>query len=137
MSDVHEALKNLVERLHDAARENLESITLYGSAARGDFHEAHSDLNVLCILRSLRAAQLARVSGVVKWWTTVQHQTAPLFFSAEELRQKRRAARSDVAQWSTISLRRKREQVVRPAGTARCTAHSSRSVPRENRPAPP
>jgi len=50
MSDVHEALKNLVERLHDAARENLESITLYGSAARGDFHEAHSDLNVLCIL---------------------------------------------------------------------------------------
>src|SRR5712671_2917419 len=87
MSDVHEALKNLVERLHDAARENLESITLYGSAARGDFHEAHSDLNVLCILRSLRAAQLARVSGVVKWWTTVQHQTAPLFFSAEELRQ--------------------------------------------------
>ena len=87
MSDVHEALKNLVERLHDAARENLESITLYGSAARGDFHEAHSDLNVLCILRSLRAAQLARVSGVVKWWTTVQRQTAPLFFSAEELRQ--------------------------------------------------
>jgi predicted nucleotidyltransferase len=87
MSDIHEALKNLVERLHDAARENLESITLYGSAARGDFHEAHSDLNVLCILRSLRAAQLARVSGVVKWWTTVQQQTAPLFFSAEELRQ--------------------------------------------------
>lgn len=87
MSEVHEALKNLVERLHGAARENLESILLYGSAARGDFHEAHSDLNVLCILRSLRAAELNRVSSVVKWWTTVQHQPAPLFFSAEELRQ--------------------------------------------------
>jgi predicted nucleotidyltransferase len=86
MSDVHEALKNLVERLHEAARENLESIILYGSAARGDFHEAHSDLNVLCILRSLRAAELGRVSPVVKWWTTVQRQPAPLFFSAEELR---------------------------------------------------
>src|ERR1700731_2289173 len=87
MADVHEALKNLVERLHEAARDNLESIILYGSAARGDFHEAHSDLNVLCILRSLRAAELASVSPVVKWWTTVQQQPAPLFFAAEELRQ--------------------------------------------------
>ena len=87
MGDVHEALKNLVERLHEAARDNLESIILYGSAARGDFHEAHSDLNVLCILRSLRATELARVSTVVKWWTSVQRQPAPLFFSPEELRQ--------------------------------------------------
>jgi predicted nucleotidyltransferase len=87
MGDVHEALKNLVERLHEAARDNLESIVLYGSAARGDFHDAQSDLNVVCILRSLRTAELARVSAVVKWWTTVQHQPPPLFFSAEELRQ--------------------------------------------------
>jgi predicted nucleotidyltransferase len=87
MVDVHEALKNLVERLHDAARDNLESVILYGSAARGDFHEVHSDLNVLCVLRSLRAAELVRVSPVVKWWTTAQHQPAPLFFASEELRQ--------------------------------------------------
>ena len=87
MADVHEALKNLVERLHEAARDNLESIILYGSAARDDFHEAHSDLNVLCILRSLRAAELSRVTPVVKWWTTSQHQPAPLFFTSDELRQ--------------------------------------------------
>jgi predicted nucleotidyltransferase len=87
MGDTQEALKNLVERLHEAARDNLESLILYGSAARGDFHEVHSDLNVLCILRSLRAADLARVSPVVTWWTTTQRQPAPLFFSAEELRQ--------------------------------------------------
>ena len=87
MGDVDEALKNLVERLHEAARDNLDSIILYGSAARGDFHEAHSDLNVLCTLRSLQTAELARVCPVVNWWTTVQHQPAPLFFSAEELRQ--------------------------------------------------
>ncbi len=85
MGDVQEALKNLVERLHEAAKDNLESIILYGSAARGDFHDAHSDLNVLCILRSLRAAELARVSAVVKWWTTAQHQPAPLFFAAFSL----------------------------------------------------
>ena len=87
MGDVQEALKNLVERLHEAARDNLESIILYGSAARGDFHEARSDLNVVCILRSLRATELARASAVVKWWTTAQHQPAPLFLSTEELRQ--------------------------------------------------
>jgi predicted nucleotidyltransferase len=87
MADVQEALKSLVERLHEAARDNLDSIVLYGSAARGDFHEQHSDLNVLCILHSLRVNDLARVSPVVKWWTMVQGQPAPLFFSAEELRQ--------------------------------------------------
>jgi len=87
MVDVHEALKNLVERLHEAARDNLESVILYGSAARGDFHEVHSDLNVLCVLRSLRAAELTRVSPVVKWWMTTQHQPAPLFFASEELQQ--------------------------------------------------
>jgi predicted nucleotidyltransferase len=87
MVDIHEALKNLVERLHEAARDNLESVILYGSAARGDFHEVHSDLNVLCILRSLRAAELMRVAPVVKWWTTAQHQPAPLFFASEELKQ--------------------------------------------------
>src|ERR1700686_2192870 len=87
MADVHEGVKNLVGRLHEAARDNLESIILYGSAARDDFHEAHSDLNVLCILRSLRAAELSRVTPVVKWWTTPQHQPAPLFFTSDELRQ--------------------------------------------------
>jgi predicted nucleotidyltransferase len=86
MAEVHEALKNLVERLHEAARDNLDSVILYGSAARGDFHEAHSDLNVLCVLRSARAAELARVAPVVKWWTGTQRQPAPLFFGAEELR---------------------------------------------------
>ncbi len=86
MRDVNEALKNLVERLHEAAGDNLESILLYGSAARGDFHEAHSDLNVVCTLRLLRVEDLARVAETVKWWTSVQKQPAPLFFTAEELR---------------------------------------------------
>ena len=87
MSNAHESLKNLVERLHEAARDNLESVVLYGSAARGAGHGPHSDLNVLCILRSLRTTDLDRVTQVVKWWTTAQHQPAPLFFSAAELRQ--------------------------------------------------
>src|SRR5258708_3963354 len=86
MADVHEALKNLVERPHEAARENPESIIFYRPPARDHFYNAHSDLNILCILRSLRAAELSRVTPVVKWWTTTQRQPAPLFFASEELR---------------------------------------------------
>jgi hypothetical protein len=85
MPESHEALKNLVERLHSAAGENLESVILYGSAARGDFHEARSNLNVLCVLRSLGVEHLSRISDVVSWWTA-QKQPAPLFFTADELR---------------------------------------------------
>jgi predicted nucleotidyltransferase len=86
MRDVDEALKNIVERLHEAVGENLESVVLYGSAARGDFHEVHSDLNVLCTLRALRVEDLARAAGIVRWWTSVQKQPPPLFFTGEELR---------------------------------------------------
>jgi hypothetical protein len=84
---MHELLKNLVERLHEAAGTNLESVLLYGSAARGDFRDGRSDLNVLCTMRSLDVQELARVAATVKWWTSVQKQPAPLFFTEQELRQ--------------------------------------------------
>lgn len=84
---MHEALKNLVERLHEAAGTNLESIILYGSAAGGHLAEVHADLNVLCILRSVALSDLQRVSGVVKWWTQTETQPALLFFTAQELRE--------------------------------------------------
>jgi len=84
---MHEMLKNLVERLHENAGANLESVTLYGSAAGGHLVEVHSDLNVLCTMRSLGVEELRRISGVVKWWTTTQHQPAPLFFTSQELRE--------------------------------------------------
>ena len=79
-------LTDLVSRMKEFAGENLESIILYGSAARGDFKEGHSDLNVLCVLRSVAARELARVTPVVHWWCKDQNEPAPLFFTAEELR---------------------------------------------------
>jgi predicted nucleotidyltransferase len=79
-------LSDLVTRMKEFAGENLESLILYGSAARGDFQEGHSDLNVLCVLRSLSARELARVAPVVHWWSKDQHEPAPLFFTAEDLR---------------------------------------------------
>jgi len=80
-------LTDLVSRMKEFAGENLESMILYGSAARGDHKEGHSDLNVLCVLRSVTARELARVTPVVHWWCKDQSEPAPLFFTAEELRQ--------------------------------------------------
>lgn len=79
-------LTELVNRLKELAAKNLHSVILYGSAARGDFHEEHSDINVLVILESLAAADLRRVAPVVQWWITEQREPAPLFFTEEELR---------------------------------------------------
>jgi hypothetical protein len=80
-------LRDLVSRMKEFAGENLESLILYGSAARGDFKEGHSDLNVLCVLRSVSARELTRVTPVVHWWSKDHNEPAPLFFTAEELRQ--------------------------------------------------
>ncbi len=80
-------LTELVKRLKEFAATNLECVLLFGSAARGDFREGHSDLNVACILRSLTVEELGRLAGVVKWWCVEQKEPAPLFFTHEELRQ--------------------------------------------------
>jgi predicted nucleotidyltransferase len=80
-------LAEFVKRLKEVAATNLQSVILYGSAARGDFHPEHSDLNVLCVLESLAVEELGRVAPVVRWWVTEQEEPGPLFFSAEELRQ--------------------------------------------------
>jgi predicted nucleotidyltransferase len=80
-------LTELVKRLKEFASTNLECVLLFGSAARGDFREGHSDLNVVCILRTLTVEELGRLAGVVKWWCVEQKEPAPLFFTHEELRQ--------------------------------------------------
>jgi predicted nucleotidyltransferase len=80
-------LTELVKRLKEFAASNLECVILFGSAARGDFREGHSDINVVCILRSLTVEELGRLAGVVKWWCVDQKEPAPLFFTHEELRQ--------------------------------------------------
>ncbi|HTQ59433.1 MAG TPA: nucleotidyltransferase domain-containing protein [Candidatus Solibacter sp.] len=86
MLSMEEKLTDLVNRMKELAGDNLESLILYGSAARGDFKEGHSDLNVLCVLRSLSARELTRVAPVVHWWCKNQNEPAPLFFTVQELR---------------------------------------------------
>lgn len=78
-------LNELVSRLKEAAGKNLESVILYGSAARGDFHPGTSDLNILCTLVSIDVNELHRLAPVVAWWTREIKEPAPLFFLTEEL----------------------------------------------------
>jgi predicted nucleotidyltransferase len=87
MAESDRKLTELVGRLKEAAHSNLEAVLLYGSAARGEFVEGHSDLNVLCVLGSLAAEELKRVAPVVNWWTGEHKEPAPLFFTEKELRE--------------------------------------------------
>ena len=78
-------LNELVSRLREAAGKNLESIILYGSAARGDYRPGASDLNILCTLVTIDVNELQLLSPVVSWWTQEMKEPAPLFFLTEEL----------------------------------------------------
>ena len=78
-------LTDLVSRLKNAAGSNLLSVILYGSAATGEFHPGHSDLNVLCIMQSLGRDDLSKLHDPSAWWAKKGHP-APLFFTLNELR---------------------------------------------------
>jgi len=79
-----QVLTDLVTRLEDAAGGNLLSVVLYGSAATGEFHEGHSDLNILCVMRNLGRDDLSKLHDVSDWWAKKGHP-APLFFTLNEL----------------------------------------------------
>jgi len=78
-------LNELVQKLKAAAGANLKGVVLYGSAAAGEFQPKHSDLNVLCLLERLDAAELEKLNPAAGWWAGKGHP-APLVFTPEELR---------------------------------------------------
>ena len=80
-------LGELVGRLKEAAGKNLESVVLYGSAARGTYRHGTSDLNVLCTLVAMDVHELQLLAPVVHWWTHEEKEPPPVFFLAEELQQ--------------------------------------------------
>jgi predicted nucleotidyltransferase len=76
-------LEEFVSRVQKAAGGNLSSVILYGSAAAGDFNPEFSNLNLLCILRDTRFADLSAIAPVVAWWRRQKHP-APLVMTWEE-----------------------------------------------------
>ena len=61
-------LQRLVEGLHAALGDDLVSVVLYGSAARGDYDAAASDLNILIVARDLTPEVLEHLSGPIRRW---------------------------------------------------------------------
>lgn len=77
-------LDKFVNQFEQAAGSNLLSVILYGSAATGEFHARHSDLNLLCLFDKLDAQALGRLNPLTRRWVRKGH-SAPLVFAASEL----------------------------------------------------
>jgi len=77
-------LADLVNRLKAAAPDNLKAVVLYGSAAAGEFHQGHSDLNVLCLVGRAQSADLEQLHAPAEWWVRQGH-LPPIVFTFDEL----------------------------------------------------
>lgn len=83
MSD--KALEKLVGKLKELYGSNLISVTLYGSAASGDYVKKYSDFNIMVVLKKLDFPELARANKLAIHWTK-QGNPPPLFFTPEIIR---------------------------------------------------
>jgi hypothetical protein len=78
-------IEEFVQRIRQAAGENLQSVILFGSAASGEFHDEFSNVNLLCVVREASYKALSAMAPTVKWWTR-QKRHVPLVLTTEELR---------------------------------------------------
>jgi hypothetical protein len=83
-TSLEKKLDEFVQRLKNAAAENLKAAVLYGSAVTGEFHAEHSDLNLLCVVERADPPLLEALHPVVQWWLGQGHR-APLVFTWDEL----------------------------------------------------
>ena len=81
---MNKLLDQLVGKLKAAAGSNLNAVVLYGSAAGGNYHEKHSDLNVLCLVEKAGSSELEALAPVAQWWVRKGHPS-PVIFTADEL----------------------------------------------------
>jgi predicted nucleotidyltransferase len=80
-------LQELVSRTHYACGDNLVSVVLYGSAARDDYHEQYSDVNVMVVLRQMKPSVFPALTGVLAWWSREEKLRPPTIMTLEELRE--------------------------------------------------
>lgn len=85
MGKERERAEKFARRLADAYGDSLRAVVLYGSAARGDYREGSSDLNLLVVLDELDAAALHRGSPLAREWVAARNPP-PLMFSESEWR---------------------------------------------------
>jgi predicted nucleotidyltransferase len=77
-------INDFIERLRQAAKENLESVVLYGSAAGGEFHPDFSNVNLLVTLREMSLPALAAIAPAIEKWAAHKHHP-PLVLTRPEL----------------------------------------------------
>lgn len=77
--------EQLAQELARTYGDGLVSAVLYGSAARGDFHEGVSDLNVLVLLRDTAPATLRRGAALARAWVE-EGSPPPLVMGIDEWR---------------------------------------------------
>ncbi len=80
-------LQELVTKLQAACGDELVSVVLFGSAAREDFHEEFSDVNVLVVLQHLLPSSFAPISTVLHWWSHEEKLRPPMIMTLEVLRE--------------------------------------------------
>ena len=76
-------LEDLVTQLRAAYGSRLSSVVLYGSAAGGDHIQNRSDYNVLVLVDSVAASELAAASAVARAWHEAGNPP-PMTMTAEE-----------------------------------------------------
>jgi hypothetical protein len=82
---MEDLVRELTQRLINAAGDNLQALVLYGSAVTGEYRKNHSDLNVLCILRHAAPCDLEHLHEPLTWWKR-KGFPVPQVFTEEELR---------------------------------------------------
>jgi predicted nucleotidyltransferase len=80
-------LQKLVGRLEYACDADLVAVVLYGSAARDDYHEQYSDVNLLIVLRQMKPTIYPGLAGVLNWWSLEEKLRPPTIMTLEELRE--------------------------------------------------
>lgn len=81
---MEEKFNELVDWLKSAATGNLKAVVLYGSAVAGEFHERHSDLNILCVLEHVSSADLEKLHPIAEWWVK-KGNPPPIVFTMDEI----------------------------------------------------
>ncbi len=77
-------LDELVRKLGNAFGDRIVSVILYGSAAAGDWQERASDLNVLCVLKTVSVAEIKLADPVFQWWEK-QGNLPPVLMTEKEV----------------------------------------------------
>lgn len=78
-------LDELTRKITEAFGDRIVAVILYGSAAAGDWQERASDLNILCVLTSITAAEIRLAEPVFQWWGK-QGNLPPVFMTEDEVK---------------------------------------------------